>query len=38
MIKQLGPLTFFVDFTSTKRLWDPFIEVLHTLDASRLNL
>jgi hypothetical protein len=38
MIKQLGPPTFFVTFTYTKRLWDPFIKVLHTLHASRLNL
>ncbi len=24
MIRQIGPPTFFVTFTSTKRLWDPF--------------
>jgi hypothetical protein len=38
MIQQLGLPTFFVTFTSAERLWDPFIEVLHTLHASRLNL
>jgi hypothetical protein len=38
MIKQLGFPTFFVIFTYTKRLWDPFIKALHIVDASRLNL
>jgi hypothetical protein len=38
MIKQLGPPTCFVTFIFTKRLWDPFIKVLYTLHASRLNL
>ncbi len=38
MIQQLGPPTFFVTFTSAERLWDPFIKVLHTLHASKLNL
>jgi hypothetical protein len=38
MIQQLDPPTFFVTFTSTERLWDPFIKNLHTLHASRLNL
>jgi hypothetical protein len=38
MIQQLGLLTFFVNFTYVERLWDPFIKVLHTLHASRLNL
>jgi hypothetical protein len=38
MIRQLGPLTFFVTFTYTKRLWDPFIKALHTLHALRLNI
>jgi hypothetical protein len=37
MIQQLGPPTFFVTFTFTKRLWDPLIKALHTLHASRLN-
>jgi hypothetical protein len=38
MIQQLGPPTFFVTFTSVERLWNPFIKILHTLHASRLNL
>jgi hypothetical protein len=38
MIQQLGLPTCFVIFTSTERLWDPFIKTLHTLHASRLNL
>jgi hypothetical protein len=38
MIRQLGLPTFFITFTSTKRLWDSFIKVLHTLHVSRLNL
>jgi hypothetical protein len=38
MIRQLGLPTFFVTFTYTKRLWDPFIRVLHIVHASRLNL
>jgi hypothetical protein len=38
MIQQLGLPTIFVTFKSTERLWDPFIEVLHTLHTSRLNL
>ncbi len=38
MIRQLGLPTFFVTFTYTKRLWDPFIKALHTIHASRLNL
>jgi len=38
MIQQLGLLTFFVNFTSVERLWDPLIKVLHTLHVSRLNL
>jgi len=25
-------------FTSTKRLWDPFIKTLHTLHALKLNI
>jgi hypothetical protein len=25
-------------FTSTERLWDPFIKDLHTLHASKLNI
>jgi hypothetical protein len=37
MIQQLGPSTFFVTFTSTEILSDPFIKVLHTLHATRLN-
>jgi hypothetical protein len=37
MIRQFGPPTFFVTFTSIKRLWDPLIKTLHTLHASRLN-
>jgi hypothetical protein len=37
MIRQLGPLTFFVTFTFVKRLWDPLIKALHTLHALRLN-
>ncbi len=37
MIRQLG-LPFFVTFTYTKRLWDPFINALHTLHAKKLNL
>jgi len=38
MIQQFGPPMFFITFTSTKRLWDAFIKVLHTLHASKLNL
>ncbi len=38
MIKQLGHLTFFITFTSTKRLCDPLIKVLHTLHVLKLNL
>jgi hypothetical protein len=38
MIQQFGLPTFFITFTSTKRLWDPFIKILHTLRASKLNL
>ncbi len=38
MIRQFGLPMFFITFTSTKRLWDPFIKILHTLDASKLNL
>jgi len=38
MIRQLGPLMLFIIFTYIKRLWDPFIQTLHTLHASRLNL
>jgi hypothetical protein len=38
MIRQLGLPTFFVTFTYTKRLWDPFIKALHTVHALRLNL
>jgi hypothetical protein len=30
-MKQLGPSTIFVTFTSIERLWDPFIKTLHTL-------
>jgi len=38
MIQQLRPPMFFIIFTSTKRLWDLLIKVLHTLHASKLNL
>jgi hypothetical protein len=38
MIQQLNLPMFFVTFTSTKRLWDPFIKTLHTLHVSKLNL
>ncbi len=38
MIRQLSPPTFFIIFTSTKRLWDPFTKALHTLHVSKLNL
>jgi len=38
MIQQLSPPMFFVTFTYTEKLWDPFIKALHTLHASRLNL
>jgi len=38
MIRQFSPPTFFVIFIFVKRLWDPFIKILHTLHASRLNL
>jgi hypothetical protein len=38
MIKQLGPITFFITFISIERLCDPFIKVLHTLHVLRLNL
>jgi hypothetical protein len=37
MVHQLGFSTFIVTFTSTKRLWDFFIKILHTLHVSRLN-
>jgi hypothetical protein len=37
MIWQLSLPTFFVTFTSAKRLWDPLIKYLHTLHASTLN-
>jgi hypothetical protein len=37
MIQQLGFPTFFIIFTSTKRLWDHLIKILHTLHASKLN-
>jgi len=36
VIRQFGLPTFFVIFTFTERLWDPFIKVFHTLHASRL--
>jgi hypothetical protein len=38
MIQQLGPPTFFIIFTSTERLWDPFIKTLHIIHASILNI
>jgi len=38
IIQQVGLPMFFVFFISIERLWDPFIKVLHTLYASRLNL
>ncbi len=39
MIRQLGPSTFFVTFTSVERLWDPLIKTLHTLlQVLKLNL
>jgi hypothetical protein len=38
MIQQLGLTTFFVTFTFIDRLWDPLINTLHTLHASKLNL
>jgi len=38
MIWQLALPMFFVNLKSTKRWWDPFIKVLHTLHASKLNL
>jgi hypothetical protein len=38
MSQQLSLPTFFVTFTSTKRLWVPLSKVLHTLHASKLNL
>jgi hypothetical protein len=38
MIRQFGLPRFFVIFTSTKILWDPFIKAFHTLHASKLNL
>ncbi len=38
MIRQLGPPMFLVTFTSSERLWDPIIKVLHTLHVSKLNL
>jgi len=39
MIRQLGPSTFFVTFTSVERLWDPLIKTLHTLlHVLKLNL
>jgi hypothetical protein len=37
MIWQFGLQMFFVTFTFVKRLWDPFIKVLHTIHALRLN-
>ncbi len=37
MIWQLGLPTFFATFTFSKGLWDPFIKILHTLHAWRLN-
>jgi hypothetical protein len=37
MIRQLSPPTFFVTFTCTERLWDPFIKASHTLHVSRPN-
>jgi hypothetical protein len=30
MIQKLGPSTFFVIFTSTKKLWDPFKLSMYT--------
>jgi hypothetical protein len=30
MLRQIGPPTFFIIFTSAKRLWDLFIKALHT--------
>ncbi len=38
IVHQQGLPTFIVTFTSTERLWDFFIKILHTLHASRLNL
>ncbi len=38
MIQQFNPPTFFIIFTFVKRLWDPFIKVLHALHASKLNI
>jgi hypothetical protein len=37
MIQKFGPPTFFITFTSTKRLWDLFVKALQTLHATRLN-
>jgi hypothetical protein len=38
MNRQFGLPMFFFTFTSTKRIWDPLIKVLHTIHALRLNL
>jgi hypothetical protein len=38
MIKYIGLPTFFIIFTSTKRLWDLVIKTLETLHVKRLNL
>jgi hypothetical protein len=38
MIQQFGLPIFFITFTSTKSLWDPFIKIFHTLHVSKLNL
>ena len=38
MIRQLGPPTFFITLTSAERLWNPLIEALYKLNATRLNL
>lgn len=38
MIRELGPLTFFITLTSAKRLWTPFLKALYELNAHALKL
>jgi len=37
MIRQVGPPTLFVTFTSIEKSWDPLIKALHTLHVKKLN-